>query len=103
MSGEEIKIREGRRYALPRRESYMAMTDEDRTRIEAINASLKQLAERPTSSPVLITYWVDDSQTPLERFVIASHVLPNATRLIPTPSEWAWRATHITIDAPEWS
>lgn len=111
VAGEVTKLREaalaalagpGRRYALPRWESWWSMTAEDESRITAINARLRPLAEDPIARPVLITYWVDGYERPLERFVIASHMLPDATRLIPAPAdEWRYRATHITIETPE--
>lgn len=90
------------RFALPRWESHRHLTDEDQAQIDAINARLKPLVDSPTVRPVVVTYWADDLDRPIERFVIASQMLPSATGLIPAPGAWGHRATHITIDAP-WS
>lgn len=47
---------------------------------------------------MIIAWWIDGEDVPIERVAYSSPGLPTAVQLIPWPTAWAVRATHITIE-----
>ena len=61
----------------------------------ALNARLWPIAGSPTARTVVLTYWVDGADRPLERHMVSSMLLGNYRRLIPLA------ATHMTIECAD--